>query len=64
MEGTWRLLKAGPCFLGLGIRSVLCSESMCDYIDNLLWWCVFYGFIVQACFVSMYRGDRAAYFVL
>ena len=38
MEGTLRLLKAGPCFLGLGIRSVLRSESMCDYIDNLLWW--------------------------
>lgn len=64
MEGTLLLLKAGPCFLGLGIRSVLRSESMCDYIDNLLLWCVFNGFTAQACFVSMCHGDRAAYFVL
>lgn len=64
MEGTLLLLKAGPRFLGLGNRSVLRSESMCDYIDNLLWCCVFNGFTTQSCFVSAYHGDRATYFVL
>jgi len=30
---------------------------MCDYIDNVLWWCVFNGFTAQSCFVSMCHGD-------